>query len=154
MTVGETDMLKHLINNFKPYFTNTTEVLEVRQRLQSLFFKLKSHKKDFLEDDKIGFKMFDESRDLHDPQGHITFYLGNYVLLYELNDTQSIQFYKRGKIDSLQFAELLAISFDNHLEYVSDPLFVKADFYQLEILINHVIKSKQQRNQLKTFPIH
>ena len=141
-------MLKQLIDNILPNLKNPDEIVEMRQRLQTLFFKLKTHHKIFLEDDKLNFKLFDDSYDPRSPNGHITFYLGNYIMLYELDDTRSIQFYKRGKIDSLQFAELLAISFESHLEYIADPLFVKADFYQLEILVNHVIKSKQQSVRL------
>ena len=141
-------MFKQLIDNFLPNLKNTDEIIDVRQRLQSLFFKLRTHQKVFLEDPKLEFKVFDEIADPKHAVGHVTFYLGNYVIRYELDDTKSIQLFKRGKIDSLQFAELLAISFDNHLEYIADPLFVKADFYQLEILVNHVIKSKQQKVRL------
>ena len=142
-------MLKQLIENIKPYFVNEDDVADVRHRLQSLFFKLKSHSKTFQEDTKLKFKIFDEIKDPRQPKGYITFYLGNYVIRYELDDTQSIQLYKRGKVDSLQFAELLAISFEKHLEYIADPLFVKADFYQLEVLVNHVIKSKQSGIKLR-----
>jgi hypothetical protein len=141
-------MFKQLLDNLMPNFKNTDEIVEIRQRLQSLFFKLRTHQRTFLDDPKLNFKVFD---DLHDPRAHtgyITFYLGNYVVRYEMDDTKSIQLFKRGKVDSLQFAELLAISFDSHLEYIADPLFVKADFYQLEILVNHVIKSKQQKSLL------
>lgn len=144
-------MLKQLINNIKPYFVNEDDVADVRHRLQSLFFKLKSHHKIFLEDSKLKFKIVDEIRDSRDPKGYITFYLGNYVIRYQMDDTKSIQLYKRGKVDSIQFAELLAISFENHLEYIADPLFVKADFYQLEVLINHVIKSKQSHIKIGQF---
>ena len=140
-------MFKQLIENIKPYFANEDDVAELRHRLQSLFFKLKSHRKTFQEDSKLNFKIFDEVKDARQPQGYVTFYLGNYVIRYQMDDTQSIQLYKRGKVDSLQFAELLAISFENHLEYISDPLFVRADFYQLEVLVNHVIKAK--RNGVK-----
>lgn len=136
-------MIKQLIDNLKPYFVNEDDVSDVRHRLQSLFFKLKSHHKTFLEDPKLKFKIFDEVKDPRQAEGYITFYLGNYVIRYQMDDTKSIQLYKRGKVDSLQFAELLAISFENHLEYIADPLFVKADFYQLEVLVNHVIKAKQ-----------
>jgi len=136
-------MLKQLINNLKPYFTDDDDVADVRHRLQSLFFKLKSHHKLFQEDPKLNFKIFDDIKDTRQPVGHITFYLGNYVIRYQLDDVKSIQLYKRGKIDSLQFAELLAISFENHLEYIADALFVKADFYQLEVLVNHVIQAKK-----------
>jgi len=141
-------MLKQLIDNLIPNLKSTDEILEMRQRLHSLFFKLKSHHKLFLEDPKLNFKLFDDTYDPRSPNGYVTFYLGNYVIRYEMNDTKSIQLYKRGKVDSLQFAELLAISFEQHLEYIADPLFVKADFYQLEILVNHVIKSKQQAAKL------
>ena len=141
-------MLKQLIDNLLPNLKNPDEIVEMRQRLQSLFFKLKQHQKVFLEDDKLKFKLFDDTYDPRVAAGHITFYLGNYIIRYEMSDTKSIQLYKRGKVDSLQFAELLAISFESHLEYIADPLFVKADFYQLEILVNHVIKSKQQSIRL------
>ena len=141
-------MLKQLLNNLVPNFKNQDDVVEMRQRLQSLFFKLKTHHKTFLEDNKLNFKMFDDAYDPQTETGHVTFFLGNYVLRYEMNDTKNIQLYKRGKIDSLQFAELLAISFESHLEYIADPLFVKSDFYQLEILVNHVIKFKQQSIRL------
>lgn len=130
-----------------PSFRHPDEIQEVRQRLQSLFFKLKTHQKSFLEDNKLNFKVFDETEG-SELSGHITFFLGNYVLRYDMDATKSIQVYKRGKLDTLQFSELLAISFDTHLEYIADPLFVKADFYQLDILVNHVIKSKKQRAQL------
>ena len=137
-------MIKQLIENIKPLFVNEDDVADVRHRLQSLFFKLKSHYRVFQEDPKLKFKIIDEIKDPRDPKGYVTFYLGNYVIRYQMDDTKSIQLYKRGKVDSIQFAELLAISFENHLEYIADPLFVKADFYQLEVLINHVIKSKNQ----------
>ena len=141
-------MLKQLIDNILPNLKNPDEIAEMRRRLQTLFFKLKTHQKIFQEDEKLNFKQFDDNYDARNSAGHITFYLGNYVILYEMNDTKSIQLYKRGKVDSLQFAELLAISFESHLEYIADPLFVKADFYQLEILVNHVIKCKQQSIRL------
>ena len=142
-------MFKQLLDNLMPNFKSTDEIVEIRQRLQSLFFKLRTHQRTFLSDPKLNFKIFDDLNDPRSPTGYITFYLGNYVVRYEMDDTKSIQLYKRGKVDSLQFAELLAISFDSHLEYIADPLFVKADFYQLEILVNHVIKSKQQKSLLK-----
>ena len=141
-------MLKELFDNLIPNLKSSDEIVEMRQRLQSMFFKLKSHQKTFLEDPKLNFKTFDDSHDPRNPSGYVTFYLGNYIIRYEMMDTKSIQLYKRGKVDSLQFAELLAISFETHLEYISDPLFVKSDFYQLEILVNHVIKTKQQHSRL------
>ena len=137
-------MLKQLLDNLMPGLKNKDEIIEMRQRLQSLFHKLKSHQELFQEDPKLNFKLLDDSRDSRSADGYMTFYLGNYVICYELGDTQSIQLYKRGKVDSLQFAELLAISFEEHLEYIADPLFVKADFYQLEILVNHVINTRKK----------
>ena len=141
-------MLKQLLDNLMPSLKNKDEIIEMRQRLQSLFHKLKSHQELFQEDPKLNFKLLDDSRDSRYADGYMTFYLGNYVICYELGDTQSIQLYKRGKVDSLQFAELLAISFEEHLEYIADPLFVKADFYQLEILVNHVINTREKTAML------
>ena len=141
-------MLKQLLDNLMPSLKNKDEIIEMRQRLQSLFHKLKSHQELFQEDPKLNFKLLDDSRDSRSADGYMTFYLGNYVICYELGDTQSIQLYKRGKVDSLQFAELLAISFEEHLEYIADPLFVKADFYQLEILVNHVINTREKTAML------
>ena len=141
-------MLKQLLDNLMHGLKNKDEIIEMRQRLQSLFHKLKSHQELFQEDPKLNFKLLDDSRDSRSADGYMTFYLGNYVICYELGDTQSIQLYKRGKVDSLQFAELLAISFAEHLEYIADPLFVKADFYQLEILVNHVINTREKTAML------
>ena len=68
--------------------------------------------------------------------------ISGYINEDEMDDIKSIQLYRRGKTDSLQYAELLAISFVDTIEYISDPLFVKLDVKQLELSISHVVNKK------------
>lgn len=137
-------MLKKLIKGFSPHTHSTAEAEEVRQQLQSIFFKIKTYQKALKKDAKLNFKIIDTSHTDADLNsiGQITFFLGGYAVRYELNDLKTIQVYRRGKVDNLQFAELLAISFYQRVEYIADQLFVKADIYQLEVLLNHVIKNR------------
>lgn len=137
-------MFKSLLKSFNTNIKSKAEAEAIRQQFQSVFFKIKTYQKSFLNDSKLKFKVVDKmitDSDLH-ISGNVTYYLGAYALHYEMDDLKTIQFYRRGKVDTLQFAELLAVSFYRDIEYISDPLFVKADIYQLEILINHVIKTR------------
>ncbi len=124
---------------------HTAEAEEIRQQLQSIFFKIKTYQKYLTKDNKLNFKVIDNLSidDGINSMGHVTYYLGGYAIKFDMSDLKSIQIYRRGKVDNLQFAELLAISFLNDIEYITDKLFVKADVYQLEILINHVIKNRE-----------
>jgi len=117
----------------------------LHKSLQSIFFKIKTYQKHLASDNKLNFKVVDSTSNDQEmnTEGHVTYYLGGYAIKYDMGDLKSIQIYRRGKVDSLQFAELLAISFFNDIEYITDKLFVKADVYQLEILINHVIKNRE-----------
>lgn len=137
-------MFKNLLKSFSSNSHTSVDAETVRQQLQSIFFKLKSYRKALAQDTKLNFAVIDTtSADAeHRPTGQITFFLGGYAIRYELDELKTIQLYRRGKIDNLQFCELLAISFDGRVEYIADELFVKADVYQLEILINHVIKNR------------
>ena len=142
-------MFNILFKNYNDSQNQVAEAEEIRQQLQSIFFKIKTYQKHLASDNKLNFKVIDStSNDLSNDQemntkGHVTYYLGGYAIKYDMGDLKSIQIYRRGKVDSLQFAELLAISFFNDIEYITDKLFVKADVYQLEILINHVIKNRE-----------
>ena len=139
-------MFKSLLKSFNTNVRSTAEAEAVRQQLQSVFFKIKTYQKYFLNDSKLKFKVHDNTTTDSNliVSGEITFYLGGYAIRYEMNDLKTIQLYRRGKVDGLQFAELLAVSFFRDIEYIADPLFVKADIYQLEILINHVIKGRNK----------
>ncbi len=137
-------MFNKLFNNLNHSQSPAAEAEEIRQQLQSIFFKIKTYQKHLAEDHKLKFKVFD-NLSLDDDmknKGNVTYFLGGYALKFDMDDLKSIQLYRRGKVDSLQFAELLAISFFNDIEYITDKLFVKADVYQLEILINHIIKNR------------
>jgi len=140
-------MLKRLIRGFNSNTHSPAEAEEVRQQLQSIFFKIKTYQKYLKIDSKLNFKIIDtSSTDIdHNTIGQITFFLGGYAIRYELDDLKTIQVYRRGKVDNLQFAELLAISFFQRIEYIADELFVKADIYQIEILLNHVVKSRNNK---------
>ena len=137
-------MFNRLLKGFSNNTHSKAEAEAIRQQLQSIFFKIKTYQKALKSDVKLNFKVTDST--VTDPHGQtsgqITYFLGAYAIRYELDDIKSIQLYRRGKVDNLQFAELLAISFFNKIEYISDNLFVKADIYQIEILINHVIKNR------------
>lgn len=139
-------MFKSLLKSFNTNVSSTAEAEAVRQQLQAVFFKIKTYQKYFLNDSKLKFKVNDNTSTDSNliVSGDITFYLGGYALRYEMNDLKTVQLYRRGKVDGLQFAELLAVSFFRDIEYIADQLFVKADIYQLEILVNHVIKSRNQ----------
>ncbi len=138
-------MFNRLFQNLQQSQGPAAEAEEIRQQLQSIFFKIKTYQKHLIKDNKLNFKVIENlSNDDDDmnSMGHVTYYLGGYAIKFDMGDLKSIQIYRRGKVDSLQFAELLAISFFNDIEYITDKLFVKADIYQLEILINHVIKNR------------
>ena len=137
-------MFNALLKSFSNRSHSPVEAEEIRQQLQSIFFKIKTYQKYLKSDNKLNFKVTDTTTTNITAQttGQITYFLGAYAIRYELDDIKSIQLYKRGKVDNLQFAELLAISFCNRIEYISDALFVKADIYQIEILINHVVKNR------------
>ena len=139
-------MFKQLLKSFSPNVSTTAEAEETRQQLQSLFFKIKTYQKSLLRDSKLNFKISDHTStdNERNVSGYVTYFLGGYAIRYEMDDLKSIQLFKRGKVDSLQFAELLAISFFQDIEYITDKLFVKADIYQLEILINHVVKNRNK----------
>lgn len=139
-------MLKKLLNKLYSDAHSTAQAEEVRQQLQSIFFKIKTYHKYLEKDAKLKFKITDTSTtdDNSNTSGQITYFVGGYAIRYELDDLKSIQLYRRGKVDTLQFAELLAISFYQRVEYIADELFVKADIYQLEILLNHVIQSRNK----------
>ena len=137
-------MFKALLKTFNHNDSTTAEAEEVRQQLQSIFFKIKTYQKHLFQDAKLSFKVSDNTSidsELNS-SGYVTYFLGGYAVRYEMDDLKSIQLFRRGKVDNLQFAELLAISFFKDIEYIADKLFVKADIYQLEILINHVIKNR------------
>jgi len=136
-------MLKALLKNFNTDTSTTAEAEDVRQQLQSIFFIIKTYQKSLSKDMKLKFKVSDNTtiHPDHTITGDVTFFLGGYAIRYEMDDLKSIQLFKRGKVDTLQFAELLAISFYKDIEYIADKLFVKADIYQLEILVNHVVKT-------------
>lgn len=142
-------MFNSLFQNYNQSQNQAAEAEEIRQQLQSIFFKIKTYQKHLSSDNKLNFKVVDNSSNNFDSdqklntKGDIIYYLGGYAIKYDMSDLKSIQVYRRGKVDSLQFAELLAISFFNDIEYITDKLFVKADVYQLEILINHVIKNRE-----------
>ncbi|PCJ46294.1 MAG: hypothetical protein COA74_14090 [Gammaproteobacteria bacterium] len=139
-------MLNRLLKAYHSTDQSTAEAEDIRQKLQSIYFKLNTYHKHLKEDSKLKFKKLDTSKTDLDSNvtGQTTFFLGGYAIRYEFNDIKSIQLYRRGKVDSLQFAELLAISFFKQVEYIADELFVKSDLYQLEILINHVVKNRAQ----------
>ena len=135
-------MLKQFFNQIM-HIDELKHANRERLRLETLFCKLKANHQIFENDFKLRFKMDDESViDESGCSGQITFYLGDYVIRYELSEFKSIQLYRRGKVDNTQYSELLLISFENRIEYFSDQLFVTSDLYQLEILVNHVLKNK------------
>lgn len=136
-------MLNRLLKAYQSTNQSAGVAEEVRQKLQSIYFKINTHRKHLNTDPKLNFKILDTSKTDIDSNisGQTTFFLGGYAIRYEFDDIQSIQIYRRGKVDSLQFAELLAISFFQQVEFIADELFVKSDLYQLEILINHVVKN-------------
>ena len=111
-------MFKKLLKGFKSNVSSKAEADEVRQQLQSIFFKIKTYHKYLQKDSKLKFKVIDSSSTDEDlnTSGQITFFLGGYALRYELDNLKTIQLYRRGKVDTLQFAELLAISFFNQIE--------------------------------------
>ena len=136
-------MLNRLFKAYQTTNQSTVTAEEIRQKLQSIYFKINTHQKHLSNDPKLNFKVLDTSKSDSDSNisGQTTFFLGGYAIRYEFDDIKSIQIYRRGKVDSLQFAELLAISFFEQVEFIADELFVKSDLYQLEILINHVVKN-------------
>jgi len=139
-------MFKHLIKNFSHNSNTTAEAEDIRQQLQSIFFKIRSFQNKLENNPRLNFKVTDDTIADTKLKNHrqVTYYLGPYAIRYDLGELKSIQLYRRGKVDSLQYAELLAISFNGDIEYITDKLFVKADVYQLEILINHVIKNDEK----------
>jgi len=140
-------MLKQLFNGFSKTVHSTAEAEEVRRQMQSIFFKIKNYQKYLKNDSKLKFNVLDTSTTDEDlnTSGQITYFLGGYAIRYELDDMKTIQLFRRGRVDNLQFCELLAISFFKRIEYIADELFVKSDIYQLEILVNHVIKSRNKK---------
>jgi hypothetical protein len=136
-------MLNRLLKAYQSTNQSTVTSEEIRQKLQSIYFKINTHHKHLSNDPKLNFKVLDTSKSDSDSNtsGQTTYFLGGYAIRYEFDDIKSIQIYRRGKVDSLQFAELLAISFCEQVEFIADELFVKSDLYQLEILINHVVKT-------------
>jgi len=130
-------MLKQIIQNFSIRDTSQLEAVEVRRQFESVYIKIKNYQ-NFLEiDHKLNFNAIEQTI-------ASTFFLGAYAVRYEFDNIKSIQLFRRGEVDNLQYCELLAISFQNQVEYITDALFVKADIFQLEILVNHVIKSHTQ----------
>lgn len=140
-------MFKSLLKSFNSNVSTTAEAEEIRQKLQSIFFKIKTYQKCLTNDSKLNFKVNDQTKvdAERNSEGYVTYFLGGYAIRYEMDDLKSIQLFRRGKVDTLQFAELLAISFFKDIEYITDDLFVKADIYQLEILINHVVKNRNKQ---------
>ena len=140
-------MFSRLLKSFNNEINPTVEAEAVRQQFQSIFFKIRTYQKYLLKDEKVAFKVTDDTHANKDltTSGHVTYYLGAYVIRYDLDDLKSIQLFRRGKVDNLQFAELLAISFYSDIEYIADQQFVKADIYQIEILINRVIKNRNRK---------
>jgi hypothetical protein len=137
-------MLNRLLKAYHSNNQSTEPAEEIRQKLQSIYFKINTHQKNLAGDPKLKFKVLDTSKTDIDSNisGQTTYFLGGYAIRYEFDDIKSIQIYRRGKVDTLQYAELLAISFSQQVEFIADELFVKSDLYQLEILINHVVKNK------------
>ena len=137
-------MLNRLLKAYHSNNQSTDTAEEIRQKLQSIYFKINTHQKHLAGDPKLNFKVLDTSKTDIDSNisGETTYFLGGYAIRYEFDDIKSIQIYRRGKVDTLQYAELLAISFSQQVEFIADELFVKSDLYQLEILINHVVKNK------------
>jgi len=137
-------MFKSILKNFSNNSSTTAEAEEIRQQLQSIFFKIKTYQKHLAKDNKLKFKVIDNISKDEDQKssGCVTYFLGGYAIKYDLSDLKTIQLFRRGKVDNLQFAELLAISFFQDIEYITDKMFVKADVYQLEILVNHIIKNR------------
>jgi hypothetical protein len=153
-------MLKQLIEQFKPS-TLRQDALDKRARLENIFLKLRTHHKFFAQDQKLRFKHLhnigkapDSNQDNFDAQlgrdieaqETSYYYVGEYVLGVELNNYKAIQLFRRGKVDSTQFAELQLLSLPEHIEYFNDPLFVDADLYQIDVLINHVIKANLSKS--------
>jgi len=136
-------MLNKLFKTINSYSSTKSEADLIRKQLQTIFLKVKTYQNYFKNDPKLNFnlndKLINEDGKL---SGAINYFLGDYAIRYELDDIKSIQLYRRGKTDSLQYAELLAISFIDTIEYISDPLFVKLDIKQLELSISHVVNKK------------
>ncbi len=102
-------MFKTLFGNFSYQPSSTADAENIRHQLQAIFFKIKTYQKDLFKDNKLNFKVTDNinNQNARNPSGEITFYIGGYVIKYDMNKHKSIQLYRRGKIDNLQFAELL-----------------------------------------------
>ena len=138
-------MINKLFQTINSYTNTQSEAVKVRRQLQSIFLKIKTYQKHLYNDPKLNFKIIDET-DINDDEnmsGSIVYFIGVYVLRFDLDDLKSIQVFRRGKTNTLQYAELLAISFFNDIEYISDPLFVKLDINQLELSISHVISQNK-----------
>ena len=133
-------MLNKLFKSYYSVSHSTSSAEEVRQKLQLIYQKINSHQEMLEDDPKINF-IVDASPIANQNANQITYYLGGYAIRYDFDDIKSIQLYRRGKVDSLQYAELLAISFNQQIEYIADELFVKSDLYQLDILITLIIQS-------------